>query len=50
MGIVFSKRPYILGVMSEGTADEDTGFSNIAEISRLVYDYQQQLPPAPGNR
>lgn len=50
MGIVFSRRPYILSVMSEGTADEDTGFSNIAEISCLAYDYQQQLPPAPGNR
>ena len=50
MGIIFAKRPYILTVMSQGTADEDTGFSNIAEISRLVYDYQQQLPPAPANR
>ena len=44
MGIVFAKHPFILTVMSEGTTDEDTGFSNIAEISRLVYDFQQQLP------
>jgi beta-lactamase class A len=43
MGIVFIKNPYILTVMSQGTSDEDTGFHNIAEISRLVYDYQQQL-------
>jgi len=47
MGIVFTGRPYILTVMSRGTPDEDTGFHDIAEISRLVYDYQQQLPPAP---
>jgi beta-lactamase class A len=45
MGIIFAKRPYILTVMSQGASDEDTGFHDIAEISRLVYDYQQQLPP-----
>jgi hypothetical protein len=33
--------------MSQGTTDEDTGFHNISDISRLAYDYQQQLPPAP---
>ena len=43
MGIGFAKQPYILTVMSQGTSDEDTGFHDIAEISRLVYDYQQQL-------
>ena len=47
MGIVFSQRPFILTMMSQGTTDEDTGFHNIAEISRIAYDYQQQLPPAP---
>ena len=46
MGIVFSQRPFILTMMSQGTTDEDTGFHNIAEISRIAYDYQQQLPPA----
>jgi beta-lactamase class A len=38
MRIVFGRKPNILIVMSQGTADEDTGFSNIADISRLVYD------------
>ncbi len=47
MGIVFSQRPFILAVMSQGISDEDTGFSDIAEISRLIYDFQQKLPPAP---
>jgi beta-lactamase class A len=46
MGIVFSQRPFILTVMSQGTTDEDTGFHNIAAITRLAYDYQQQLPQA----
>lgn len=47
LGIVFGRRPYILVVMSKGIPDEDTGFRNIAEISRIVYSYQQQLPAAP---
>jgi len=42
MGIIFARRPYILTVMSQGPSDEDTGFHDIAAISRLVYDYQQQ--------
>lgn len=46
VGIVFSRRPYILVVLSKGIPDEDTGFRNIAEISRIVYDYQQRLPAA----
>lgn len=45
-GIVFSQRPYILIVLSAGITDEDTGFKNIARISRIIYDYQQQLPEA----
>ncbi|HHW40669.1 MAG TPA: serine hydrolase [Syntrophomonadaceae bacterium] len=47
MGIVFGRRPYILVVLSRGITDEDTGFRNIAEISRIVYNYQQRLPAAP---
>lgn len=43
-GIVFSRRPYILVVLSKGIPDEDTGFRNIAEISRIIYDYQQRFP------
>lgn len=48
-GIVFSQRPYILVVMSKELPypDEETGFSMIAQISRLCYDYQQKLPAAP---
>lgn len=47
MGIIFANRPYVLTVMSQGISDEDAGFKTIAEISRIVYDYQQKLPPAP---
>jgi beta-lactamase class A len=43
MGIVFTDHPYVLTVMSQGSSDEDTGFHDIAEISRLVYEYRQQL-------
>ncbi|MDD3315491.1 MAG: class A beta-lactamase-related serine hydrolase [Syntrophaceticus sp.] len=45
-GIVFSRKPYILVVLSKGVPDEDTGFENIAKISRIIYDHQQQLPEA----
>ena len=45
-GIVFSRRPYILAILSEGVSDEDTGFKNIAKISRIIYDHQQKLPAA----
>ena len=45
-GIVFSHRPYILVVLSEDITDEDTGFKNIAKISRIIYDHQQKLPEA----
>lgn len=44
MGIIYAKRPYLLVVMSKGITDEDSGFRNIARVSRMVYDYQQQLP------
>lgn len=40
VGIVFSPRPYILVVLSEGQPDADGGFNYIAEISRRVYDFQ----------
>jgi beta-lactamase class A len=46
VGIVFSHRPYILVVLLQDIPDEDTGFQNIAEISRLIYDYQQHYPAA----
>ena len=39
-GIVFARRPYILVVLSRGETDVDKGFTRIAEISRIVYDFQ----------
>lgn len=44
VGIVLAHRPYILAILSKGITDEDTGFKNIAEISRIVYEYQQKFP------
>ena len=43
VGVVFSRRPYILAVMSQGVPDIETGFADIARISRMVYDFQEQL-------
>lgn len=45
VGIVFSERPYILCILSEGWSDVDDGFRAIAGISRIVYDFQQGLAP-----
>jgi len=45
-GIVFGRRPYILVVLSQGITDENEAFGDIAKISRIVYDFQQQFPPA----
>ncbi|AEG16573.1 beta-lactamase [Desulfofundulus kuznetsovii DSM 6115] len=42
-GIVFAEHPYILVVLSKGETDVDKGFARIAEISRMVYDYQVNL-------
>lgn len=39
-GIVFAEHPYILVVLTKNVDDIDRGFERIAEISRIVYDYQ----------
>lgn len=44
VGIVFASRPYILCVLSRGQADTEAGFAKIARLSRMVYDYQRNLP------
>ncbi len=43
VGIVFTSRPYILCVLSRGQRDTEAGFKRIADISRLVYDYQERV-------
>jgi len=43
VGIVFANRPYILVVLSKDVPDIDQGFATIAEISRIVYDYQNSV-------
>jgi hypothetical protein len=35
-----------LSALSKDIEDEDIGFENIAAISRIIYDHQQQLPAA----
>lgn len=42
-GVVFSRRPYLLVVLSSGQPDPDAGFQYIAHVSRLAYDYEEQL-------
>ncbi len=43
VGIVFSRHPYVLSVLSEGQKDVEAGFRRIAEISRMVFDYQESV-------
>ncbi|MDI7248903.1 MAG: class A beta-lactamase-related serine hydrolase [Bacillota bacterium] len=43
VGIVFSSHPYILCILSQGQQDIEAGFRKISEISRLVYEYQEQV-------
>ncbi|MBE3599276.1 MAG: serine hydrolase [Limnochordaceae bacterium] len=43
VGIVFARQPYILAIMSEGVQDIESGFADIARISRMVYDFQEKV-------
>lgn len=43
VGIVFASRPYILVVLLKDVPDVDEGFARIADISRMVYDYQLKV-------
>jgi beta-lactamase class A len=42
VGIVFAGHPYIICILSTGQPDVDAGFRKIAEISEMVYFYQEQ--------
>lgn len=42
-GVVYGSRPFILVVLSKNVQDLDQGFANIADISKIVYDYQEAL-------
>ncbi len=46
VGIVFGRRPFVLAVLSKGVDNIDQGFEDIARISKIVYDFQEQLGPA----
>lgn len=48
VGVVYSRRPFILSVMSKGVDDTDEGFRDISRITRMVHDYQEGL--AAGSR
>ncbi|MBC7323812.1 MAG: serine hydrolase, partial [Moorella sp. (in: Bacteria)] len=43
VGVVFGSRPFIVTVLSEGVEDADQGFANIATITKMMYDYQENL-------
>lgn len=49
-GIVYLKgRPYILSVLTKNAgATVDEGFNIVAEISRMVYEFQSKLPTVTG--
>ncbi|SHF85627.1 Beta-lactamase class A [Caldanaerobius fijiensis DSM 17918] len=39
-GIVYCQRPYILAILTNKNKNADTGFKHIANISKIIYDYQ----------
>lgn len=43
VGVVFGSRPFIVAVLSQGVEDPDQGFANIANITKMMYDYQESL-------
>jgi beta-lactamase class A len=43
VGIIYAEHPYILSIMSKGHEDVEAGFDQIAQISKMIYDYQVSL-------
>ncbi|MEW6275245.1 MAG: serine hydrolase [Bacillota bacterium] len=43
VGVVFCSRPYLLVVLAGGVKDLDQGFEDIAQISKMAYDFQEKL-------
>lgn len=43
-GVVFAPRPFIVAVFSADIPDVDQGFLDIAEISRIIYEFQAREP------
>lgn len=43
VGVVYSKRPFIFAVLSQNQPDPIAGFSDIARLTRIAYDYQSRL-------
>ncbi|MBC7339359.1 MAG: hypothetical protein H5U04_05805 [Firmicutes bacterium] len=41
--LLAASNPYILCILSQGQQDIEAGFRKISEISRLVYEYQEQV-------
>ncbi|MGI9860455.1 serine hydrolase [Moorella naiadis] len=41
VGVVFGSRPFIFTILSQDVPDPDQGFANIATITRMTYDYQE---------
>ncbi|MDK2820801.1 MAG: beta-lactamase class [Clostridia bacterium] len=43
VGVVFGSRPFIVTVLSDDIEDPDQGFRNIATITKMMYDFQENL-------
>lgn len=43
VGIVYCQRPYILAILTEKNKNIDEGFKHIANISKIIYDYQTKI-------
>lgn len=42
VGVVFSRSPYIISILSMNQNDVEQGFADISEISRIIYEYQER--------
>lgn len=43
VGVVYGSRPFVVTFLSENVTDDLRGFENIARITRMIYDYQENL-------
>lgn len=43
IGIVYGSRPFIFCVLSDGQEDPEAGFTDVAHLTRIAYDYQKAL-------
>lgn len=48
VGVVYGSRPFALVVLSTGQEDPEAGFTKIAHLTKLAYDYEETLADEAG--